>query len=79
LREKLTKGKPDLEADRRPQGQAQELVTDATMALQNLGYSHVVAERAVRHVLPLSEPGQPLALKELLRDALRFLGREKGQ
>jgi holliday junction DNA helicase RuvA len=78
LREKLTKGKPELEAGLRPQGQAQELVADATMALQNLGYSHVVAERAIRHVFPLVEPSQTPALKELLRDALRFLGREKG-
>jgi Holliday junction DNA helicase RuvA len=79
LRDKLAKGKPELVDGLRPSGQAQEVVADAVTALQNLGYSRVVAERALRQVLRPAEPGQTPTLKGLLRDALRFLGQEKGE
>jgi Holliday junction DNA helicase RuvA len=79
LREKLTRGKPELGDGLRPRGHAQEVVADAVTALQNLGYPRVVAERAMRQVLRPTERGQMLTLKELLRDALRFLGQEKGE
>jgi holliday junction DNA helicase RuvA len=79
LRERLAKGKPEWGDGLRPRGHAQEVVADAVMALQNLGYPRVVAERAMRQVLRPTEPGQTPALKELLRDALRFLGQEKGE
>jgi Holliday junction DNA helicase RuvA len=79
LRDKLAKGRSDLEDGMRPRGHAQEVVADAVTALQNLGYPRVVAERALRQVLQPTEPGQMPALKELLRDALRFLGQEKGE
>jgi Holliday junction DNA helicase RuvA len=79
LRERLAKGKPDWGDGLRARGQAQEVVVDAVTALQNLGYPRVVAERAMRQVLRPTEPGQTPALKELLRDALRFLGQEKGE
>lgn len=79
LREKLAKSKPELGDGLRPRGHAQEVVADAVMALQNLGYPRVVAERAMRQVLRPTELGQMPALKELLRDALRFLGQEKGE
>jgi Holliday junction DNA helicase RuvA len=79
LREKLAKGKPELGDGLRPRGHDQEVVADAVTALQNLGYPRVVAERAMRQVLRPTEPGQMPALKELLRDALRFLGQEKGE
>jgi holliday junction DNA helicase RuvA len=79
LREKLAKGKPELGDGLRPRGHAQEVVGDAVTALQNLGYSRVVAERALRQVLRPTDQGQTPALKELLRDTLRFLGQEKGE
>jgi Holliday junction DNA helicase RuvA len=79
LREKFAKGKPEPADGVRPRGHAQELVADAVTALQNLGYSRVVAERAMRQVLHPTAPGQMLTLKELLRDALRFLGQERGE
>jgi Holliday junction DNA helicase RuvA len=78
LREKLTKGQPELGDGMRTRGPAQSVVSDAVTALQNLGYARVVAERALRQVLHPTETGQTPALKELLRDALRFLGQEKG-
>ena len=79
LREKLAKGQPELGDGMRARGPAQTVVSDAATALQNLGYSRVVAERALRQVLHPTETGQTPALKELLRDALRFLGQEKGE
>jgi Holliday junction DNA helicase RuvA len=79
LREKLAKGKPQLGDGVRTRGHAQEVVADAVTALQNLGYSRVVAERALRQVLHPTDQGQTPSLKELLRDTLRFLGQEKGE
>jgi holliday junction DNA helicase RuvA len=79
LREKLAKSKPELGDGLRPRGHAQEVVADAVTALQNLCYPRVIAERAMRQVLRPTELGQMPALKELLRDALRFLGQEKGE
>jgi Holliday junction DNA helicase RuvA len=79
LREKLAKGKPELGDSVRTRGHAQEVVADAVTALQNLGYSRVVAERALRQVLHPTDQGQTPSLKELLRDTLRFLGQEKGE
>jgi Holliday junction DNA helicase RuvA len=78
LRDKLAKGQPEL-GDGLPSGSlAQEVVADAVTVLQNLGYSRVVAERAVRQVVQATETGQTPVLKELLREVLRFLGQEKG-
>jgi holliday junction DNA helicase RuvA len=79
LREKLAKGQTALGDGARPRGHAQEVVADAVTALQNLGYPRAVAERAVRQVLHGAEAGQAPALKELLRDALRFMGQERGE
>jgi holliday junction DNA helicase RuvA len=78
LRDKLAKGQPEWADGLRPRGHTQEVVADAVTALQNLGYPRVVAERAMRQVLRPTESEQTPALKELLRDALRFLGQEKG-
>ena len=78
LRDKLAKGQPEWADGLRPRGHTQEVVADAVTALQNLGYPRVVAERAMRQVLRPAESEQTPALKDLLRDALRFLGQEKG-
>jgi holliday junction DNA helicase RuvA len=79
LREKLAKGKPEPIADLATRGNGQYVVDDAVTALQNLGYPRVVAERSIRQVLRATEAAEVPALKELLRDALRFLGQEKGE
>ena len=79
LREKFAKGKPELIANVASHGSAYHVVADAVTALQNLGYPRVVAERTVRQVLPTTDTAQTPALKEVLRDALRFLGQEKGE
>jgi Holliday junction DNA helicase RuvA len=78
LRDKLAKGQPEWADGLRPRGHTQEVVADAVTALQNLGYPRVVAERAMRQVLRPTESERTPALKDLLRDALRFLGQEKG-
>jgi Holliday junction DNA helicase RuvA len=78
LREKLAKGQPDPGEGIPSRGLAQEVVADAVAVLQNLGYSRIVAERAVRQVAHATETGQTPALKELLREVLRFLGQERG-
>jgi holliday junction DNA helicase RuvA len=79
LREKLAKGKPELIPGIAPRGNGQYVVADALTALQNLGYARVVAERTIRQVLHTTDPAETPALKELVRDALRFLGQEKGE
>jgi Holliday junction DNA helicase RuvA len=79
LRDKLAKGKPELIAGLAPRGNGQHMVADAVTALQNLGYPRVVAERSIRQVLRGIDAAETPALKELLRDALRFLGQEKGE
>jgi holliday junction DNA helicase RuvA len=79
LRDKLARGKPELGEGLRPRGEAQQVVADAVTALQNLGYPRVVAERAIRQVLRPTDAEQRPALKQLLRDALRSLGQEKGE
>jgi holliday junction DNA helicase RuvA len=79
LREKLARGKPEPIADLAARGNGQHVVDDAVTALQNLGYPRVVAERSIRQVLRATEAAEVPALKELLRDALRFLGQEKGE
>ena len=79
LRDKLAKGQPEWADGLRPRGHTQEVVADAVTALQNLGYPRVVAERAMRQVLRPTESERTPALKDLLRDALRFLGQEKGE
>jgi holliday junction DNA helicase RuvA len=80
LREKLAKGKPDfIPGIAPPRGNGQYVVADALTALQNLGYARVVAERTIRQVLHTTDPAETPALKELVRDALRFLGQEKGE
>jgi holliday junction DNA helicase RuvA len=77
LREKLAKGKPELMTDLGPRGNGQHVVADAVTALQNLGYPRVIAERTIRQVLRTTDPMGAPALKDLVRDALRFLGQEK--
>jgi holliday junction DNA helicase RuvA len=77
LREKLAKGKPELVAGLGPGGNGQHVVADAVTALQNLGYPRVIAERTIRQVLRTIAPAETPALKDLVRDALRFLGQEK--
>jgi Holliday junction DNA helicase RuvA len=79
LREKLTKGKPELMAGLAPRGNGQHVVADAVTALQNLGYPRIVSERTIRQVLRTTDSAETPALKELVRDALRFLGQEKGE
>jgi holliday junction DNA helicase RuvA len=79
LRDKLAKGKSELIAGLAPRGNNQNVVADAVMALQNLGYPRAVAERTVGQVLRTIDPAQTQALKELVRDALRVLGQEKGE
>ena len=53
------------------------VVADALTALQNLGYPRAVAERSIREILPIRDEEETPSLKDLVRDALRFLGREK--
>jgi Holliday junction DNA helicase RuvA len=79
LRDKLAKGQAELGDGLRTRGPAQTVVADAVTALQNLGYARSVAERTLRQVLHSTEAGQTPALKELLRQALRLLGQEKGE
>jgi Holliday junction DNA helicase RuvA len=79
LREKLAKGKPELIGGLGPRSNGQQIVADAVAALQNLGYARAVAERAIRQVLRTSDSAETPALKELVRDALRLLGQEKGE
>jgi holliday junction DNA helicase RuvA len=79
LRDKLTKAKPELVDVLGPRANGQQVVADAVAALQNLGYARVVAERTIRQVWRISDPGETRTLKELVRDALRFLGQEKGE
>jgi Holliday junction DNA helicase RuvA len=76
LREKLIKGKPEMVADLGSQGNEQQAVADAVIALQNLGYPRVVAERTIRQVLRGADPKDTPALKDLIRGALRVLGQE---
>jgi holliday junction DNA helicase RuvA len=76
LREKLIKGKPEMVADLGSQGNDQQAVADAVIALQNLGYPRVVAERTIRQVLRGADPKDTPALKDLIRGALRVLGQE---
>jgi Holliday junction DNA helicase RuvA len=79
LRDKLAKGKPEFIPGLAPRGNGQYVVADAVTALQNLGYPRVIAERTIRQVLHTTDPAETPALKELVRDALRFLGQEKGE
>jgi holliday junction DNA helicase RuvA len=79
LRDKLAKGKPELVDGLGPRANGQQVVADAVAALQNLGYARVVAERTIRQVWHTSDPGETRTLKELVRDALRFLGQEKSE
>jgi Holliday junction DNA helicase RuvA len=79
LRERLAKGKPELILGLAPRGDGQRAVIDAVTALQNLGYPRAVAERTIRQVLHTTDAAETPALKDLVRDALRFLGQEKGE
>jgi Holliday junction DNA helicase RuvA len=79
LRERFAKGRPELISGLAPRGNGQHVISDAVMALQNLGYARAVAERAIRQVLHTTDAAQAPALKELVRDALRFLGQEKDE
>jgi holliday junction DNA helicase RuvA len=77
LREKLAKGRPDMAGGFGPRDHDQQAIADAVTGLQNLGYQRVVAERTIRQVLRGEDPGATPALKDLIRGALRVLGREK--
>jgi Holliday junction resolvasome RuvABC DNA-binding subunit len=79
LRDKLAKGTSELIAGGAPRANGQDIIADAVTALQNLGYQRIVAERTVGQVLRTFAPAQTPALKELVRDALRALGQEKGE
>jgi Holliday junction DNA helicase RuvA len=78
LRDRLTKAASELTAVL-PQSPAPHVLADAVTALQNLGYARVSAEHTIRRVLRTVDPAQTPTLKELLREALRFLGREKSE
>jgi holliday junction DNA helicase RuvA len=77
LRDRLAKGQPELVADLAPRGNGQHVVADAVTALQNLGYPRAVAERSIRQALHIIDATEMPALKDLVREALRFLGQEK--
>jgi holliday junction DNA helicase RuvA len=77
LRDRLAKGQPELIADLAPRGNGQHAVADAVTALQNLGYPRAVAERSIRQALHIIDATEMPALKDLVREALRFLGQEK--
>ena len=77
LRERFTKEQPELISGVAPLGNGQQVVADAVTALQNLGYPRAVAERSIRQALPTRDAAQTPSLKDLVRDALRFIGREK--
>jgi Holliday junction DNA helicase RuvA len=79
LRERFAKGKPELIPGLAPHGDGQHVVVDAVTALQNLGYPRAVAERTIRQALRTTDAAETPALKELVRDALRSLGQEKGE
>ena len=79
LRERFAKEHPSPVLGVVPPGNGLHVVADAVTALQNLGYPRAIAERAIRQVLQLPEAAEMPALKELVREALRFLGREKGE
>ncbi len=79
LRERFAKEQPEPVSGVAPFGNSQHLVADAITALQNLGYPRAVAERSIRQTLHIRDEDQTPSLKELVRDALRFLGREKDE
>jgi holliday junction DNA helicase RuvA len=79
LRERFAKGKPELISGFPPRSDGQHVVVDAVTALQNLGYPRVVAERTIRQALRATDAAETPALKELVREALRFLGQEKDE
>jgi holliday junction DNA helicase RuvA len=79
LRERFAKEQPEPVPGVAALGNGRRVVADAVTALQNLGYPRAVAERSIQQVLQTSGPTESPALKELVRDALRFIGREKDE
>jgi Holliday junction DNA helicase RuvA len=79
LRERLTRGKSEALGEVGTRGHGQHAIVDAVTALQNLGYPRPIAERTIRQVARATDAAKTPALKELIRDALRFLGQEKGE
>jgi holliday junction DNA helicase RuvA len=79
LRDKFAKGKTELMPGLAPRSNGQQVIADAVMALQNLGYPRAIAERSIRQALPTAEAAEMPALKTLVRDALRRLGQEKSE
>lgn len=79
LRERFAKEHPSPVLGVVPSGNGLHVVADAVTALQNLGYPRAIAERAIQQALQFPEATETPALKELVREALRFLGREKGE
>ena len=77
LRERFAKEQPAPVPGVAALGNGQYVVADAVTALQNLGYPRAVAERSIRQALHTSDAAEASSLKELVRDALRFIGREK--
>jgi Holliday junction DNA helicase RuvA len=79
LRDKLGKGQPEPIPGLTPRVDGQHVLADAVTALQHLGYPRAIAERTIRQVLRPAAAAEVPPLKDLVRDALRFLGQEKGE
>jgi Holliday junction DNA helicase RuvA len=79
LRERFVKEQPELISGGAPLGNDQQVIADAVTALQSLGYPRAVAERSIRQALHTRDAAQMPSLKDLVRDALRFIGREKDE
>ena len=79
LREKLTKAKPEVAVSLVARGDGQQAMTDAVLALQNLGYPRAMAQRSIDHVLRRIPQAEMPPIKELIRGALQLLGQEKGE
>jgi Holliday junction DNA helicase RuvA len=77
LRERFAKEQPKPVADVAALGNGRHVAADAVTALQNLGYPRAIAERSIRQALHTTDAAETPALKELVRNALRFLGQEK--
>jgi holliday junction DNA helicase RuvA len=78
LRERFAKEQPEPVLDVGALGNGRQVAADAVTALQNLGYARTIAEHSIRQALHTRETLETPSLKDLVREALRFIGREKG-